>query len=272
MSLPPALIDVIFVALILLTTYALTSEGAWGAALMFFNVLFGAMIAFNFYEPLAGLIDSTGIGWGFSDTLSLMLIFCVSVFLLRITTETLAPAMVRFPMPIYHVTRLFFGLATSLVTFAVILLAFHAAPIHKQMFGYITYETKPPFGLALDHHWLGFFQYTTGDIFARYGVGARDPYRSYGKTGGNQLVPVNIFDPRGRWLLDRQESRPYGEGAILKESAGGGEGAAPTGGGPGGGMPGGPAGPGGGMPGGPAGPGGQPSRPIGGPAAPAAPL
>ena len=39
---------------------------------MFFNVLFGAMIALNFYEPLAKLIDSTGINWGFSDTLCLL--------------------------------------------------------------------------------------------------------------------------------------------------------------------------------------------------------
>ena len=78
-------------------TYVLTSEGLWGAALMFFNVLFGAMIAFNFYEPLAKLIDSTGITWGFSDTLCMLGLFCVSVLLLRMTTETIAPAMVRFP-------------------------------------------------------------------------------------------------------------------------------------------------------------------------------
>ena len=37
-------------------TYALTSEGLWGAALMFFNVLFAGIIAFNFYEPLAALL------------------------------------------------------------------------------------------------------------------------------------------------------------------------------------------------------------------------
>ena len=64
---------------------------------MFFNVVFGGLIAFNFYEPLARLIDSTGIPWGFSDTLSLLSIFCLAVMLLRMTTETLAPAMVRFP-------------------------------------------------------------------------------------------------------------------------------------------------------------------------------
>ncbi len=256
MSVPPALIDTIFVALILFTTYVLTSEGAWGAALMFFNVLFGALIALNFYEPLANLIDSTGIGWSFSDTLSMMLIFCVSVFLLRLTTESLAPVMVRFPAPVYHITRLVFGLGTSLVTFSVILLAFHAAPVHKKIFGYIDYNTKPPFGLALDHRLLGFFQYTTGDIFARYGVGSRDPYRSYGKTGGNQFEPVKLFDPRGRWLLDQQDARPYGEGEIGGDATGGSSAASS-----------------GAMPGASDGaPGQTTSRPIGGPVAPAAPL
>ena len=46
-------IDLIIAVLILGLTYVLTSEGLWGSALMFFNVLFAAMIAFNFYEPLA---------------------------------------------------------------------------------------------------------------------------------------------------------------------------------------------------------------------------
>ena len=41
-------------------TYALTSEGLWGAALMFFNVLFAGLIAFNFYEPLAELLVANG--------------------------------------------------------------------------------------------------------------------------------------------------------------------------------------------------------------------
>ena len=42
---------------------------------MFFNVLFAAMISFNFYEPLARLLDSTGINWGFSDTLCMLGLF-----------------------------------------------------------------------------------------------------------------------------------------------------------------------------------------------------
>jgi len=228
MSAPKIVIDLVFGFLILLMTYVLSSEGLWGAALMFFNVLFGGLIAFNFYEPLAKLIDSTGIGWGFSDTFSLLSIFCASVMLLRMTTETLAPAMVRFPIPVYHAGRLLFALATSLVTMAILILAFHTAPVHKRIFGAIDYQYKPPFGLGLDHQWLGFFQYTTGGIFARYGAGKRDPFGEYGRSG-NQRIPVQVFDPHARWLLDHQEARPYGTGAILSEE-GGGEAAAGAGG------------------------------------------
>ncbi len=226
MSVPKVVIDLVFAFLILLMTYAVSSEGLWGAALMFFNVLFGGLIAFNFYEPLAKLIDSTGIGWGFSDTLSLLSIFCVAVMLLRMTTETLAPAMVRFPVPIYHAGRLFFALATSLVTMAILILAFHCAPVNKKVFGAIDYKYKPPFGMGLDHQWLGFFQHTTGTIFARYGSGTRDPYKEYGGSG-SQRIAVRVFDPRATWLLNHQEARPYGQAPILED--GGGE--AATGGG-----------------------------------------
>ncbi len=225
MSVPKVVTDLVIAILILLMTYAVSSEGLWGAALMFFNVVFGGLIAFNFYEPLARLIDSTGIGWGFSDTLSLLSIFCVAVMLLRMTTETLAPAMVRFPAPIYHAGRLFFALATSLVTMAILILAFHCAPVNKRVFGAIDYKYKPPFGMGLDHQWLGFFQHTTGMIFASYGSGARDPYGEYGHSG-NQRVPVRVFDPRATWLLNHQEARPYGQAPILTEDAGGGDAAA----------------------------------------------
>src|SRR5262245_47683096 len=105
---PPAAIDAVLAFLILGMTYVLASEGLWGAALMFFNVLFAAIIAFNFYEPLAALL-ATNVGFlaGFADTLCLLGIFIVALVLLRLTTETLAPAMVRFPTAIYHIGRLF---------------------------------------------------------------------------------------------------------------------------------------------------------------------
>jgi hypothetical protein len=204
------ILNLIIVGLILGLTYALTSEGLWGSALMFFNILFGSLISFNFYEPLARLVDRTGINWGFSDTLCMLGLFCISVLILRMTTETLAPAMVRFPTPLYHLGRLIFGLGGAVITVAIIILAFHAAPVHKKIFTAIDYKSKPPFGLGIDHQFLGFFQHTTGNIFARYGVGSRDPFREYGHGGA-----VKVFDPRAEWLINHQEARPYGEGSLL---------------------------------------------------------
>ena len=102
------------------------------------------MIAFNFYEPVAKLIDSTGIPWGFSDTLCMLGLFCISLGLLRMTTETIAPAMVRFPTPVYHIGRLVFGLGGAVVTMAIVILAFHAAPVHKKIFSVVEVRHQTP--------------------------------------------------------------------------------------------------------------------------------
>ncbi|WP_165230125.1 CvpA family protein [Aquisphaera insulae] len=210
--------DLVISFFILLMTYVVSSEGLWGAALMFFNVVFSGMITFNYYEPLAKLIDSTGIGWGFSDTLAMLLIFCVCLLLFRMTTETIAPAMVRFPTPVYHAGRLIFALATSCVAMSIILLAFHAAPVHKAVFGAMDWKYKPPFGMGLDHHWLGFFNYATGEVFSQHNNGGT----TVASGRGGQRVKVRVFDPKARWLLDHQEARPYGTGSILEDSSGSG--------------------------------------------------
>src|SRR5262245_15589846 len=95
------LINLIVAGLLLAMTYALMSEGLWGSATMFFNVLFGGLIAFNFYGPLAKLLaENVSLLSGFADTLCLFALFIVSTFLLRLTTETLGPSMVRFPTPL----------------------------------------------------------------------------------------------------------------------------------------------------------------------------
>jgi hypothetical protein len=224
-------------ALILLMTYALASEGLWGAALMFFDVLFGALIAFNFYEPLAKLLaDSVPFLSGFADTLCLFAIFILATFLLRLTTETLGPAMVRFPAPIYHLGRWVFALGCSLILVAVCLLGFDTAPVHKKVFFVMDYKSMVPFGLGLERRWLGFFQHTTGQIFVTHVRGSMDPWRQY--------KDANVFDPKAQWLLYYQEKRPYGEGVIGEEpgAAPGGAGATAGGGAPPG-MPGAPPAP-----------------------------
>lgn len=240
---PPVVINLGSTVLILAMTYALASEGLWGAALMFFNVLFAGLIAFNFYEPLARLIASNASFMAdYADMVCLLGLFVIALVILRITTESLAPTMVRFPAALYHIGRWLFALGAATLAMAVFLLAFHCAPIHKKMFyGAYPYNLKPPFGMGIDWQWLGFFQYSTGQIFANFNESnPRDPTNEYGNA--------KVFDPRGSWLIDHQNSRPYGEG-FLPESSGGASdaGEAEAGGGGGGGAA--PAAAGGGRPG-----------------------
>src|SRR3954451_17934172 len=94
------LIDLVIVGLVLGMTYALSSEGAWGAALMFFNVMFAGLIAFNFYEPLAAkLVEASSSFASWADMLCLSGLFFLSLILLRVATDMIAPGMVRLPTP-----------------------------------------------------------------------------------------------------------------------------------------------------------------------------
>jgi hypothetical protein len=103
--------------------------------------------------------------------------------------------------------------------------------VHKKVFTVYEFKSKPPFGLALDRGWLGFFQYTTGSVFANNGAGARDPFGEYGSA--------KVFDPRAEWLLRHQDARPYGDQTVLSGESGaaeGGEGAGGAAGAPAGGA------------------------------------
>src|SRR3954447_23454745 len=139
------IVSLVISILILGMTYALSSEGAWGAILMFFDVMFAGLIAFNFYEPLAALLAEKASGMaGWADMLCLFGIFMVSVVILRIITDMIAPAMIRLPTPVYHIGRLLFGFGTAAMTTGILLCVLYTAPVHRRVLHALDYETKPP--------------------------------------------------------------------------------------------------------------------------------
>jgi uncharacterized membrane protein required for colicin V production len=208
---PPVVIDIVISLIILGITYALMSEGLWGAALMFFNVLFSALFALNFYEPLATLIvQNASFMGGWADMTCLMLIFIVSLVVIRIITEQAAPTMVRFPRPVYHIGRVVFAFLGACTTVAFLLLCFHTAPVNKKIFGAMTYNSKNPFGQGIDHALLGFFQYSTGHIFSNYEEGLN--------PNDDEFRNVRVFDPKASWMIDHQNAR-IGSGTVPEEEA-----------------------------------------------------
>ena len=92
-------------------------------------------------------------------------------------------------------------------------------PVHKKAGLAVDYKYKPPFKFGIDHLWLGFFQYTTGSIFADNSQGnPTDPFGTYRNA--------RVFDPKAQWLIFHQEARPYGTEKVLADDDAGEEGGA----------------------------------------------
>lgn len=148
-------------------TWAVSSEGFWGALVMFCNALLAALIATNYFEPLARLLARQVPGGKYWwDLLVLMVLFSVTMVVLRVTTESLGPGFVRFPRPLFHAGRWLFGAATAWVMLCFLFMALHTAPLPRDFLDFSP-ERENFFGFAPDRAWLGFMQRTSEQIFER---------------------------------------------------------------------------------------------------------
>jgi hypothetical protein len=157
------MIDFALLVILALVTWNVAAEGAWGAAAVFLSVIFAGLLAMNFFEPLANLLESTlGTDWSVRlDFISLMVLFVAGVFLLRLMSERFVPSFIAVDSRLYDVGRFGFALMTGYVTIAFLLAAMHTAPLPRDFLGF-TPERKNFFGItAPDREWLGFVQFVS---------------------------------------------------------------------------------------------------------------
>jgi hypothetical protein len=160
----------ILVVIIAIVTWCVASEGAFGAGLTLLCVLFAGLLAMNFFEPLADILDGLGSDMRYySDFIALVGLFALFVFLGRLATDNIAPTEIEYDSRIYNVARWLFALATGYVTMAILLTAVHTAPLPREFLGFSP-ERKNLFDFAApDRQWLGFTQHISEKIL---GTGA----------------------------------------------------------------------------------------------------
>ena len=79
-------------------------EGFWGNTVCFSNITFSSLIAFNYFEPIAGLlVDAYVGGLFFYDFLSFWLLFSLVYFILNTVTNSLSKIKVHFPKVVEQV-------------------------------------------------------------------------------------------------------------------------------------------------------------------------
>jgi len=179
----------------------LYTEGMWGNAVRLINVVTAALLATNYWEPVArwleGMNDSFTYYW---DFLALWGLFTVFMVVFRFLTGTLSRVKVKFLKIADLIGSVFFGgwVAWVMVCFTVFTL--HTAPLARNfMSGGFDPDSRMFLGLAPDRQWLGFAKKVSRGTFCRYG--SEEELPKYGPADPSSPDhKLCVFDRQGRFM------------------------------------------------------------------------
>lgn len=120
--------------IMLVVCYSYWHEGLLTACCMFINVLLAGLLAFSVFEPIADKLDpilADSFLEGFEDCLCLVLVFSVSLGLLRLATNTLAYTTLDYPPALLHGGGLFFGALTGYLVSGFLVCAIQTLPLPR---------------------------------------------------------------------------------------------------------------------------------------------
>jgi uncharacterized membrane protein required for colicin V production len=136
------------------------ASGLWGNLIMIFNVILAALIATNYFEPLAGWLDDQMPSYTFFwDFLAMWGIFALAVVVLRAITDTLSSVKVRFKKPVELAGGLVCGAVVGWLMVCFTLFSLHTAPLAPFFIkGAFNPAANMFFNLAPDRQWARFAQ------------------------------------------------------------------------------------------------------------------
>jgi uncharacterized membrane protein required for colicin V production len=185
------MLNITLIVIIAICVSMTWTEGLWTNTLSALNVLFSAIIASMYYEPLATFFDSQAPSYTyFMDFLAAWSLFCFAFLFLRTIAETLSPARVRFKLPVDKLGGGVAGLAIGWFLVMFFLFTVHVAPLNRTPFRGTFAKTPTAntfFFLAPDRLWLGFLQSRSAGTLA-----TSNP---------------NVFDPKSEFVLKYGERR-----------------------------------------------------------------
>ncbi len=186
------LMGAIVLVIVVMCVVFLRDEGFWGAAIVWVNTFFSALLAINFFEPLAKALETQTGGFVasftyFLDFLSLWIVFLASYWILRTVTGFLSRVRVRFRLPVEAAGKYLISALVGWEIACFAMMTLHTAPLPRNFLkGAFQPEQRMAFGQAPDRKWLGFMQ--------KLSLGPLS--RSTGEGGS-----VEPFDPDGEFLM-----------------------------------------------------------------------
>ena len=191
------MIDIACLIILGLVTWMVAAEGIWSAAQTFLCTLISALLAMNYFEPLAGQLKSFGLPDEYCDIVALLGLFIGFVFAMRLGAEQISPRYVQVYPAVDSFGRWPFGVLTGYLMVAFLMTALHTAPLPREFMGFKA-ENRNFFNLAPDRQWLGFMQYVSERPFA---------YLMSDKVGDRTVLVARAFD--GHYEVVGDRAKPY---------------------------------------------------------------
>ena len=181
------IITLILFAILATVTGMLVLAGLWRSLLMFFNVLVAASAATAWYESLAGFADRYLTSYTYLlDFLSVWLIFCGVLAVLREVTDRLSRTKVEFPMLVERIGGGLMAFMTGWIIMAFTAASLHTAPVSRELIQ-PTPEARMFLGLSPDRKWLAWVR----------GGSQRGPFSR----------PAHAFDEKADFILRYADRR-----------------------------------------------------------------
>ena len=188
---------VINVLILFLLVAMLFPEGLWSNTITLVNVVFSGLLATNYFEPLADLMEDNAPSFTYIlDFCALWLLFVLIYMILSSITQFISNHRVRFKMPVEMGGRVAMAMLIAAVFCGFFNMTMHTAPLVRTPVKGSFQKTPMSgnlFGLAPDRQWLGFIQSRS-----RGPLSVGDPAGTDGKRE---------FDPQSEFVLKYGQRR-----------------------------------------------------------------
>ncbi len=166
-----AILPLLMIVILAACIGVLYPEGLWSNAIRLVNVVTAALVAMNFFEPLARWIEGRGEWFAaatyFWDFISLWVLFGVSMIVMRVATDSISRVRVRFLKVVDRVGSGFFATCVGWVMVCFVMATLHTAPLAANfLFGGFD-PSRRMLLVGPDRQWLGFVQHVSKGPFAR---------------------------------------------------------------------------------------------------------
>ena len=209
-----AILPLLMILILAACIGVLFPEGLWSNAIRLVNVVTAALVAMNFWEPMArwleGLNDFFASITYFLDFLCLWALFAVTVLVMRIATGMVSHVKVRFLKVVDRSGSALFAFCVGWVMVCFTMTTLHTAPLSpKFLWGGFDPSQKMVFGLGPDRQWLGFVQYASKGPLARSEPVVFDPDNKFMETYNNRRGALDKY-------VEEKKTRRVGAGEAPK--------------------------------------------------------